>query len=233
MRIPSQRTPYDRSGQRPAYPRTDPLEAVSSWDLQVAARLVWSIPTQLRRRSHPNPGTCGTTEKPAVGADYATTTVGPQLCGPHPPRLPRPDATSRSPAARVILLCHARQAATIWHIGRAELGCDGLLREALGHGYDSDRLRQNPLTKLAGLSDQPDAKEALRRLVTGAVESLRPPRGVSGALTQLALLRGGVPPVRAAARPALRGRSAGLARTSPAPGAGRHADLHGRPTIAA
>ena len=51
----------------------------------------------------------------------------------------------------------------------------GLLREALGHLYDSDRLRQSPLARLFGVADQPDTAEALRRILIDAVESLRPP----------------------------------------------------------
>jgi len=53
-----------------------------------------------------------------------------------------------------------------------------LLRSALGHLYDTERLRHSPLTSLLSLADQADPASALRNLLVDSVESLKPPEGV-------------------------------------------------------
>ena len=53
------------------------------------------------------------------------------------------------------------------------------LRSALNHLYDPDLLGRNPLAFFLGVADRPDASSELYRIVTQAIESLKPPTGVS------------------------------------------------------
>lgn len=51
------------------------------------------------------------------------------------------------------------------------------LRDALNHLYDPDRLRRNPLISLFGVADRFDAPSSLQRILTEAIESLKPKAG--------------------------------------------------------
>ena len=48
------------------------------------------------------------------------------------------------------------------------------LRSALDHLYDPDKLRRSPLAALLGIADRVDTPLVLRRILTDAIESLRP-----------------------------------------------------------
>jgi CheY-like chemotaxis protein len=48
------------------------------------------------------------------------------------------------------------------------------LRDALNHLYDPDRLRQSPLAILFGVADRFDTPACLQRILTEAIESLKP-----------------------------------------------------------
>jgi len=48
------------------------------------------------------------------------------------------------------------------------------LRDALTHLYHADYLRNSPLVRLFGLSDQFDASSALRKILTDGIEALKP-----------------------------------------------------------
>jgi len=48
------------------------------------------------------------------------------------------------------------------------------LRDALNHLYDPDRLRRNPLGKVFGVADRFNTPSSLQRILTGAIESLKP-----------------------------------------------------------
>jgi CheY-like chemotaxis protein len=48
------------------------------------------------------------------------------------------------------------------------------LRDGLYHLYDVERLRQNPLTALLGVTDQPNVALALRSILIESIESLKP-----------------------------------------------------------
>ena len=49
------------------------------------------------------------------------------------------------------------------------------LREDLTHLYDAEHLRRSPLAALLGVADRFDTAAALRRILSGAIDSLRPP----------------------------------------------------------
>lgn len=49
------------------------------------------------------------------------------------------------------------------------------LRNVLNHLYDPDYLRQSPLTTLFGVANRFDAPSALQRILTKAIETLKPP----------------------------------------------------------
>jgi hypothetical protein len=51
------------------------------------------------------------------------------------------------------------------------------LRDALNHLYDPDRLRQSPLTSLFDVADRFDAPSSLQRILTEAIEALKPKAG--------------------------------------------------------
>ncbi len=51
------------------------------------------------------------------------------------------------------------------------------LRDALNHLYDPERLRRNPLAALFGVAHRFDTASALQRILTDAIQSLRPPPG--------------------------------------------------------
>ncbi len=55
----------------------------------------------------------------------------------------------------------------------------GYLRSTLNHLYDPDQLCRSPLLSLFDLAERPDAASALYRVITEAVESLKPPAIVS------------------------------------------------------
>ena len=68
------------------------------------------------------------------------------------------------------------------------------LRDALNHLYDPDRLRRNPLGTLFGVGDRFDAPSSLQRILTEAIESLKPqadepPRSHSRRVYDLLLYR--------------------------------------------
>ncbi len=48
------------------------------------------------------------------------------------------------------------------------------LRDALSHLHDAEHLRSSPLATLFGVADRLDTSLALRRILTGAIESLKP-----------------------------------------------------------
>ncbi|MCS7222030.1 MAG: response regulator [Anaerolineae bacterium] len=51
------------------------------------------------------------------------------------------------------------------------------LRDALNHLYDPERLRRNPLAALFGVAHRFDTASALQRILTDAIQSLKPPPG--------------------------------------------------------
>ncbi len=51
------------------------------------------------------------------------------------------------------------------------------LRDTLNHLYDPERLRRNPLATLFGVANRFDTASALQRILTDAIQSLRPPPG--------------------------------------------------------
>jgi CheY-like chemotaxis protein len=53
------------------------------------------------------------------------------------------------------------------------------LRNALNHLYHPDYLRQSPLALLLGMADRPDTSSALHRVLTEAIDSLKPATTVS------------------------------------------------------
>jgi CheY-like chemotaxis protein len=68
------------------------------------------------------------------------------------------------------------------------------LRDALNHLYDPDRLRPSPLAALFGVADRFDTPSALQRILTEAIESLKPkandpPRSHSRQVYDLLLYR--------------------------------------------
>ncbi len=68
------------------------------------------------------------------------------------------------------------------------------LRDALTHLYDPDRLRQSPLAVLFGVADRFDTPAGLQRILTEAIESLKPaadepPRSHSRRVYDLLLYR--------------------------------------------
>ena len=48
------------------------------------------------------------------------------------------------------------------------------LRDALNHLHDADHLRRSPLAALFGVANRLDTSLALRNILTGAIESLKP-----------------------------------------------------------
>jgi CheY-like chemotaxis protein/transcriptional regulator with XRE-family HTH domain len=51
------------------------------------------------------------------------------------------------------------------------------LRDALNHLYNPERLRQNPLAALFGVANRFDTASALQRILTDAIQALKPPAG--------------------------------------------------------
>ncbi len=51
------------------------------------------------------------------------------------------------------------------------------LRDALNHLYNPERLRRNPLAALFGVADRFDTATALQRILTDAIQALKPPTG--------------------------------------------------------